>query len=518
MNLWIKWINQSPLQGKGIPTLPGEAFKHTTQGPLIPHKRRLNKVGKPTSVNIRGLRGVQRAKELENIDLTRVVVLAVDPARDFPKALICDYFGTVLENPFFFAVNSEGIMSLHRKLQHWVGCVKALRVFIGIEIAGCYHDAIGEALTGLGYDVGLVNSYTTASNRKMMLDFSKTDDKDLLAIAQALITNNGVSTKRVTGFYEQLQVVCRTRRQFVKEASAVKTQIRRLMSMVFREFQGLVDSNSLTQQKIFGSFWSPKSKMVMSCFPLPSEILNLGENGLKERAASKGLTLSDREITLLLQAAKRDLMISPPGLNRFNAEQVKFRLSQLQFLEEQIASLEQEMENMLVKIPAILLLSIKGLGVVTATEFIAEIGSIFNYTYNRQLIKLAGTNPVMSQSGGKKTRAYKISRQGNPALRYIVTLIGKIVCSKKCCNSYFIDYYERLANKGKVPCQIYAAAGNKFLRVAFAMLKEQKLFHVPGYEQCTSDIYKKLKYQENRETARQRLALLTGTEKTAVTL
>jgi len=477
-------------------------------------------VGKPTSVNIRGLRGVQRAKDLEGLDLSRVLVLAVDPARDYPKALICDYFGMVLEKPFFFAVNSEGIMSLHQKLQHWVGCVKAVRVFVGIEIAGCYHDAIGEALTRLGYDVGLVNSYTTASNRKMMLDFSKTDDKDLLAIAQALITNNGVSAKRVTGFYEQLQAVCRTRRQFVKEASAVKTQVRQLMSMVFREFQGLVDSDSLTQQKVLDSFWGPKSKMVMSCFPLPSEILNLGEAGLEERAASKGLRLSDREITRLLQAAKRDLMIQPAELNRFKAEQIKFRLGQLQFLEEQIASLEREMENMLIKTPAVLLLSIKGLGVVTATEFIAEVGSIFNYTYNRQLIKLAGINPVMSQSGGTKTRAYKVSRQGNPALRYIVTLIGKIICSKKCCNSYFIDYYARLSDKGKMPSQIYAAAGNKFLRIAFAMLKEQKLFYIPGYEQCTSDIYKKLKCRENRETARQRLALLTGTatEKTAVAL
>lgn len=475
-------------------------------------------MGKPTDINIRGLRGVQRAKDLEGIDLSRVLVLAIDPARDHPKALICDYFGTVLEKPFFFAVNSEGIMNVHKNLQHWVGCVKALRVIVGIEIAGCYHDAIGEALTKLGYEVGLVNSYTTASNRRMMLDFSKTDDKDLLAIAQALITNNGVSAKRVTGFYEQLQAVCRTRRQFVKEASAVKIQIRQLMSMVFREFQGLIDSDNLSQQKVFDSFWSPKSKMVMSCFPLPSEILNLGEIGLKELAAGKGLKLKDREITLLLQAAKRDLMISPPELNHFKAEQVKFRLSQLHFLEGQIDSLEREMENMLVKTPAVLLLSIKGLGVVTATEFIAEVGSIFNYTYNRQLVKLAGINPIMSQSGGKKTRAYKISRQGNPALRYIVTLIGRIICSKKCSNNYFIDYYERLTDKGKAPSQIYAAAGNKFLRIAFAMLKEQKLFHVPGYEQSTSDIYQKLKLRENRELAKQRLALLAVTEKTAVSL
>ena len=478
-------------------------------------------MGKPTNINIRGLKGERRAKELDGLDLSRVLILAVDPARDFPKALICDYFGTVLEKPFFFAVNSEGILLLHTKLQHWVSCVKAVRVFVGIEVAGCYHDAIGKALAKYGYDVELVNAYTTSSNRKMMLDYSKTDDKDLLAIAQALISNNGVSSKRITGIYEQMQAVCRTRRQLVKEASAVKTQIRQLMSMVFREFQGLVDTDTLTQQKVFGSFWSPKSRLVMSYFPLPSQILNLGESGLKELADFKGFRFSEREIELLLQAARRDLMSSSAELTHFNGEQIKFRLRQLTFLEKQIDTLAFKMEKMLITTPATLLLSIKGINVVTAAEFIAEVGSMLNYTYNRQLVKLAGINPVMSQSGGKKGKAYQISRQGNPALRYIVTLIGKNLCNKKCCNHYFIDYYERMVQRGKTPSQVYAAAGNKFLRIAYAMLKEQKLFHVPGYEQCTSDIIGKFSNKETKEIAGQILALLTAdtaSEKTAVAL
>ena len=248
-------------------------------------------MGKPTTINIRGLRGDQRAKELKSLDLSRVLILAIDSARDFPKALICDYFGKVLEKPFFFAVNTEGIFALHKKLQHWVSCVKALRVFIGIEVAGCYHNAISEALEKLGYEVSLVNSFTTASERKKMLDFSKTDDKDLLAIAQVIIANNGISPKRITGFYEQMQAICRARRQHVTEISALKTQVCQLMSMVFREYQGLVDPDTLTKQKVFGSFWSPKSRLIMRYFTLPSQILSLDETGLKYLAASKNIRL-----------------------------------------------------------------------------------------------------------------------------------------------------------------------------------------------------------------------------------
>ncbi len=126
----------------------------------------------------------------------------------------------------------------------------------------------------------------------------------------------------------------------------------------------------------------------------------------------------------------------------------------------------------------------------------------------------------MSQSGGKKGKSFQISRQGNPALRYIVTLIGRNLCCKKCNNDYFIEYYERMIQRGKVPSQVYAAAGNKFLRTAFAMLKSHRLFHIPGYEQCTCSIIGKFSNKDNKEAAKKAVAMLTDTssEKTAVAL
>lgn len=465
-------------------------------------------MGKPTSVNIRGLRGDRRAQELKGKDLNRVIVLAIDPARDLPKALICDYFGGVLEKPFFFAVNSEGISTLHQKVQYWANYVRAERVFAGIEVAGCYHNAIADTLGCLGYEVEQINSVTTAYERIKMLDYSKSDDKDLLSIAQAIIANNGMSPKRVTGFYEVLQSVCRARRQLVRERSAVKTQIRLLMTRVFREFQGLIDPDTLKREKVF-DFWGKKGRFIMSCCPLPSQILNLNKEGLTQLAGLVDIQFTDREIDLLLKAAERALPYAPE-LATIDAAQVQFRLKQLEALDDRIATLELRIEEMLVQTPAILLLSVKGVGAITAAEFIAEIGSIFKYTHKNQLIKLAGTNPVFSQSGGKSGKSYKISRQGNPALRYVVTLIGQNLCSKTNRNKYFIDYYERLFRRGKTPSQIYVAAGNKFLGIAFAMLRDLTTFHVPGFEKSTSDILTKLPHAKKSESSKDALSLLTN--------
>ncbi len=37
-------------------------------------------MGKPTNINIRGLRGEQRAKEIEGLDLSQVLILAIAQA------------------------------------------------------------------------------------------------------------------------------------------------------------------------------------------------------------------------------------------------------------------------------------------------------------------------------------------------------------------------------------------------------------------------------------------------------
>jgi len=60
------------------------------------------------------------------------------------------------------------------------------------------------------------------------------------------------------------------------------------------------------------------------------------------------------------------------------------------------------------------------------------------------------------------------------------------------------------------PVRFHNAAGNKFIRIAFAMLKNQATFYVPGFEESTSDIRRKFSCKENLDLARQALNLLTN--------
>lgn len=75
----------------------------------------------------------------------------------------------------------------------------------------------------------LINAYTTSESRAENLNWSKTDDIDLFAIASALI--DGKTTK--SSNYEKLKDLCRYRRYEVQKRSAIKSKIRVLMDKIW---------------------------------------------------------------------------------------------------------------------------------------------------------------------------------------------------------------------------------------------------------------------------------------------
>lgn len=462
--------------------------------------------------HIRGRRGAERAAQLKGVDLERVVVVAIDSARDFPKALVCNYFGEVLGTPFYFGVNFEGILELHMRIQDWVRRRQASCVLVGIEVAGTYHEDISNALGQLGYEVALVSPFVTAQERRELMKRSKTDDIDLEAIAQAVIEGKGLHRARHTGPAWLLRTQCRARRREVERAADLRKEIRQTMTMLWREYEGLVDTAGGQPRKrpIFGDFWNQSSRLVLRHCPVPAEVRALGPGGLAELARRHGLRLAKHRMELLWDAAERALL-RDEAETAFLKAQLWSQLDLLESIERRIEELGLEIEALCAETPAVLWLTAKGIGVVTAAELWAELGSALNFTHARQWIKLAGTDPVWSESGGKRGRGYTISYQGNPALRRVTMMIGCNLARPRCGNGYFLAYAARLAAAGKAPLQIYIAVGNKFLRVGFAMLRDRQPFRKPGAIESPAEMARKFKEQAHARRALKMLKELTST-------
>ena len=430
--------------------------------------------------HILGRKGEYFSEQLRGIDLQRILVIAIDAAKYHQKALICNYFGDVIEDPFFFTTNLEGNGLLLQKIKDAVRDTKAVKVFIGIESTGHYYEEVVRQLQENGYTVSIINPLSTKQERAASLNWCKTDDIDLGVIAYCIIHNKVTLSKLPEGIYAALQTLTRTRRTIVKSRSCVKVKIRVLMDSIWREFQGypVIKNGKPKVEKIFSDLWGHAPIFLMQHYPLPDQILALGKEGLRQFFTKHKLRFRAVTIEKLIHAASIALKKSPNELQP-QLLLLSLFLEQLKLLNTQLQQLEHKIEALLVQTEGVLLITTPKVGVLSAAEFIAEVGPINRYTHSGQIIKKAGTNAMVFQSGGGRGYYTKISKQGNKHLRSVVFTLGKNLSHG---NDYFEYFYQRLKSKGKHTQAAYIAVGNKFIKVAFAMLRKRRPYLPPLWE------------------------------------
>jgi transposase len=161
---------------------------------------------------------------------------------------------------------------------------------------------------------------------------------------------------------------------------------------------------------------------------------------------------------------------------------LRVHLDRLDLVREQIAHVSEALCTCFLLLPeAPYLLSMPGLGQVTAAIILAEIGNPRRYTNGRQLIKLAGTQPVPNTSGRKTRSQTPMSHKGRPRLR---TALFFAVLRLVQVDDNFAQAYQRFLNRDQNPLTKMQALGalmNKLLRILWALMSKQT-FYDPTYE------------------------------------
>jgi len=117
------------------------------------------------------------------------------------------------------------------------------------------------------------------------------------------------------------------------------------------------------------------------------------------------------------------------------------------------------------------LLSIPGVGVVTAAGFLGEVGDISKYKSAKEIIKLAGLNLVEISSGIKRGKK-KISKRGNNRLRCLLYQCAVVAISKNSQIKKYFSYQAETKNKMKMVVAVQC----KLARIMFALLKYKKYY------------------------------------------
>lgn len=154
----------------------------------------------------------------------------------------------------------------------------------------------------------------------------------------------------------------------------------------------------------------------------------------------------------------------------------------LSYLQERILATRQAIQQHIqqhvsLRSQQALLISIPGIGKLTAARLLAEIGDLSAFEDAPQLAAYAGLNPKRNRSGSSVRKKTRISKEGRAFLRYILYMPA-IVAKKH--NPIIIEFCKRLAERKLPEMAIVVAAMRKLLHIIFGVLKNQIPFD-PDY-------------------------------------
>jgi transposase len=342
-------------------------------------------------------------------------------------------------------------------------------VLIGLEPTGHYWRKFAYFAKGKGYEVRFVR--TTALKHHRELDESssaKSDKKDALTLTNITREGKYIDTVIEDGRMRHLRTLVKVREKIRKRNVSAKNSLHAVLDDYFPELKEI--------------FWSMHSRglwaLLQRC-PFPVDVVPLKVSMLKEiiGRASRRRAEASQKATALYQAAKESIGLKEIG----SADRYRLRmfLEEVKRTELMIKDIEREIKRMLKDIPhAEHLLSIPGIGPISAAVFLGELGDPSYFQSARQVVKYAGYDPQESDSGYRVSRKF-ISKKGRWLLRkYLFFMSMRVVVLSR----YFQEYYQRkLQTKnrfGQLPRkkEVLCAVAIKLIKVIFALLRDKRNF------------------------------------------
>ena len=143
-------------------------------------------------------------------------------------------------------------------------------------------------------------------------------------------------------------------------------------------------------------------------------------------------------------------------------------------LERQVA------EHKVLQQEVAVLLSVPGVGFLTAVTFAVEVGPVRRFSGAKQVAKYVGLTPYVRQSGGK-TRLGPVTKQGS---RYVRAQLGMVVVNMLRIKEHPIGrFYMRLRRRNKPHRVALTAAMRKVVVLLYHLLRKNEPFkarHVRG--------------------------------------
>lgn len=390
-----------------------------------------------------------------------MLYLGIDIAKNNHVASLLDENAKPLFKAFSFSNTIDGANSLIKKLSAFI--TTAADVEVGMEATGHYWLSIYSFLVENGYTVHVVNPIQTDGWRKgTEIRKRKTDIIDSVLIADLIRYGDFVETSLSDEDTMSLRNLSRFRNYLVSSIADLKRKVICVLDQVFPEYQS-----------VFSDIFGKTSKELLAHFQTADDFENITADQLKsvlENVTFKGFLKN--KITHISELAANSF-----GLkfcrDSFSL-QLKLLIEQITFIEAQVSDVEAEINVILDKINSPII-TIPGIGSVTAAVILGEIGDISRFSNASKLAAYAGIDASVSQSGEYQSSNSKMSKRGSPYLRKALFNAALIAAFH---DPVFSAFYQKKRSEGKHHLTAIGAVARKLCNTIFAVLKYNTPYQV----------------------------------------
>lgn len=359
---------------------------------------------------------------------------------------------------FEFSNNGQGFK------EFWDRIVQAKRVHrleeivVGFESTGSYGEPLQHFLMKQSVALVQVNPLHTKRLKELQGNSpSKTDRKDPKVIADIIELGHALTVVIPEGAAAELRRLTHARERAIRRRKALFNQIQDLVFILFPEFL-----------QVMKNIKTRSSQYLLRHYPCPENIIQCGLETLRAtlRRISRG-KLDEERAQALYAAAEHSV-----GLQE-GRKAILFEIGELLFEIESsdqfIEKVEQEMASLLPEIPySHSILSLKGIGEVTAAGLIGEVGDFRKFHTLAEIMKLAGLN-LFEISSGKHKGNRHISKRGRSLLRKILFFAAINTVRR---GGVMHGAYQRHLDQGMPKIKALVAIARKLLGIVFALVRD----------------------------------------------
>lgn len=389
----------------------------------------------------------------------KTLVVGIDVSKKFHVARAQDYRGIEFGKSIKFNNDRDGFNEFVMWFKGLMEKENKTEIVIGMEPTGTYWLPLIRWLSKEEYRVVTVNP--AAVKKAKELDDNnqaKTDYRDARVIAQLVKDGRFTEPNLLEGYYEEVRNAYKVRMMITSELISFKNRLVNWFDRFFPEYA-----------ECYSNWESNGFLHIIRIYKFPSVIGGMDPNELYDiliKVYPRGIGL--KKIEKLVEVSGRSIGVTE-GLTSASLE-FDFLISKYDQLNVDLKNIEIYLDELHQQSNEVRqIMEIPGIGLVTASGIVAELGDIRKYESPRQLSKMAGLSLTESSSGAKKGQTV-ISKRGRGKLRRLLYLA---VLGMIRSNNAFKELYKYYTKRNINPMtgkEAIVVLMNKLLRIIHALI------------------------------------------------